>query len=92
MYLRISDKDDLSVGAASIEVVHSRCDGVGARSGRVTILDAAARRLTTASRVGDGLGGGTGIGLKDQVDNDASGSVTRRDRGLTSTEDVDGRA
>lgn len=91
-HLRISNKNDLSVGAASVQVVDGRGNGVGALSGRVTILDAAARRLTTAGRVGDSLGGGTGIGLEDEVDNDTGGTVTWRDRGLTSTEDVDGRA
>lgn len=91
-YLRISNKDNLGVGAASVEVVHSRSHSVSTLSGRVTVLDAATRGLTTASWVGDGLGGGARIGLEDEVDNNTGGTEARRDRGLTSTEDVDGRA
>lgn len=88
--LRISDKNNLGVGAASIETVDSRGNGVGALSGGIAVLDAAARGLATTGWVDDGLGGGTWIGLEDEVDNDASGTKSGGDRGLTSTEDVNG--
>ena len=91
-HLRISDKNNLGARAARVKAVDSRGDGAGALVGRVTVLDTAARGLTTASRIDNGLGSGTGIGLEDEVDNDTGGTETRRDRGLTSTEDVDGRA
>lgn len=87
--LGVANQDDLSIGAAGVEVVHSRGDGVGALTSRLAILYTAAAGLTAASRILDRLAGGTGEGLQNEVDNLTGGAEAGSDSGLTGTEDVD---
>jgi hypothetical protein len=90
--LGVSDKDNLGVWTALVEAVHGGGHGSRALGGRSAILDAAARRLSAASRVADGLGRGTGEGTEDEVDDLASGAEAGGDGCLTGAEDVDGWA
>lgn len=87
--LGVADHDDLSVGAALVEAVDGRDDGRGALLGRGIVLDAAARRLTAAGRVVDGLGLGAGEGALDLLDQAARGAEALGRRRLARAEDED---
>jgi hypothetical protein len=87
--LGVADQDNLGVGAALVEAVDSRDDGLGALAGRVIVADAAALGLAAAGRVVDGLAGRAGVGLLHHVDEALRGTVARRRGRLTGSEDVD---
>lgn len=91
-YLRVADKDDLTVGAPLVEGVDLAGNGVGALPSRVTVSDTTARRLSAAGRVGDGLGGGAGVGSDDHANELAGRTESGGYGGLSGAEDVEGRA
>lgn len=86
--LRVTDQDDLGVGAALVQAGDGFDDGLGALTRRVLVADTAALGLATARRVGDGLARRAGVGLLDHVDETLGGAVARRRRRLTRSEDV----
>jgi hypothetical protein len=91
-YLRIANQDKNSAGTSLVERIDLARNGRNSLLDRVGVAHATAWRLTTASRVVDGLGSRAWVRAKDRVHDGACCAVTGRDGGLTSTEDVNLRA
>jgi len=90
--LRVPNEDELGVGAILGEGRDGANDGLGTLLGRRSVRNTAARGLTTAGRVDDGLRSSSRVGVEDQVDDGDGRTVTRANGCLTSTEDVNGGA
>lgn len=86
--LGVSDQHQLSVWARVVKVVDCRGRGVGTVHDGVRIADAATGSLTTARRVDNSLGCGSGMGLDDQVYNSGGRAISLTHCRFTGAEDV----
>jgi len=87
--LGVSDEDELGVWAPGIERVHGTSDRCNSPDNGVGIADATTGGLSTTGGVVDSLGGGSGVGIEDQVGDHRCGAIACRCSGFTSTKDVD---
>ena len=90
--LGIPDKHNLRVRTPLMEAIHSTRHRRRPLRRRVAVADAAARRLAPAGRVADGLGGGAGVGVLDEVDDGEGRAVSGGDGRLARAKDVHRRA
>jgi hypothetical protein len=90
-YLRVSDDYNLGAGALLVVGRHSLDNSSGTLAGGAVIAGTAARGLSTASWIDDGLRACSRVGSLDLVDKATSSAISWADRSLTSTKDVDRR-